>query len=78
MIMATFVERHDFAGKTVFPVVTYAVSGLATPPTTTSACAPARASVRGLRFAVSGYGRPGRRSTGGEAGRVHKIEPFAP
>jgi len=28
MIMATFTERYDFAGKTAFPAVTYAVSGL--------------------------------------------------
>ena len=28
MIMATFAERYDFAGKRVLPVVTYAVSGL--------------------------------------------------
>ncbi len=28
MIMSTFAERFDFAGKTVFPLVTYAVSGL--------------------------------------------------
>jgi flavodoxin len=28
MIMTTFVEQFDFAGKTVFPLVTYAVSGL--------------------------------------------------
>jgi flavodoxin len=28
MIMSTFADRYDFAGKTVFPVVTYAVSGL--------------------------------------------------
>jgi flavodoxin len=27
MIMRTFAEGHDFAGKTVLPVVTYAVSG---------------------------------------------------
>jgi flavodoxin len=30
MIMATFAERFDFAGKTIFPFVTYAVSGLGT------------------------------------------------
>jgi HAMP domain-containing protein len=30
MIMSTFVEQFDFAGKTVLPVVTYAVSGLGT------------------------------------------------
>ena len=30
MIMSTFVESHDFTGKTIFPVVTYAVSGLGT------------------------------------------------
>jgi len=28
MIMLTFLESHDFAGKTVLPFVTYAVSGL--------------------------------------------------
>jgi flavodoxin len=30
MIMSTFVEGFDFTGKTVFPVTTYAVSGLGT------------------------------------------------
>jgi flavodoxin len=30
MIMRTFAERHDFTGKTVLPVTTYAVSGLGT------------------------------------------------
>lgn len=30
MIMSTFAERHDFSGKTVLPVTTYAVSGLGT------------------------------------------------
>jgi flavodoxin len=30
MIMSTFVEHFTFAGKTVFPFVTYAVSGLGT------------------------------------------------
>jgi flavodoxin len=28
MIMSTFVENFDFSGKTVFPLVTYAVSGM--------------------------------------------------
>jgi len=28
MIMSTFIEAYDFAGKTVLPLVTYAVSGL--------------------------------------------------
>ncbi len=32
MIMSTFAERHDFTGKTVHPVTTYAVSGLGTAP----------------------------------------------
>jgi flavodoxin len=32
MIMSTFAERYDFAGKTVHPVTTYAMSGLATTP----------------------------------------------
>jgi flavodoxin len=30
MIMSTFVERYDFAGKTVHPVTTHAMSGLGT------------------------------------------------
>jgi flavodoxin len=32
MIMSTFAESYDFAGKTVFPVTTYAMSGLGTTP----------------------------------------------
>jgi hypothetical protein len=32
MIMTTFAERHDFSGKTVHPVTTYAMSGLGTTP----------------------------------------------
>jgi hypothetical protein len=32
MIMSTFAERYDFAGKTVFPVTTYAMSRLGTTP----------------------------------------------
>ena len=28
MIMTTFTDDHDFAGKTILPFVTYAVSGL--------------------------------------------------
>jgi flavodoxin len=31
MIMTTFAESYDFAGKTVHPVTTYAMSGLGTP-----------------------------------------------
>ena len=30
MIMTTFVESHDFTGKTVYPVTTHAMSGLGT------------------------------------------------
>ena len=32
MIMTTFTERYDFAGKTVHPVTTYAMSGLGSTP----------------------------------------------
>jgi flavodoxin len=32
MIMRTFADSHDFTGKTVLPVVTYAVSGLGRAP----------------------------------------------
>jgi hypothetical protein len=39
MIMTTFAEGFDFTGKTVFPFVTYAVSGLgATVRNYTAAC----------------------------------------
>ncbi len=30
MIMSTFAESHDFAGKTVYPITTHAMSGLGT------------------------------------------------
>jgi len=32
MIMSTFADSYDFAGKTVYPVTTYAMSGLGTTP----------------------------------------------
>lgn len=32
MLMTTFTESYDFAGKTVHPVTTYAMSGLGTTP----------------------------------------------
>ena len=32
MIMTTFVERYHFAGKTVHPITTHAMSGLGTTP----------------------------------------------
>jgi flavodoxin len=32
MIMTTFADSYDFAGKTVFPITTYAMSGLGTTP----------------------------------------------
>ncbi len=32
MIMSTFAESYDFTGKTVYPVTTYAMSGLGTTP----------------------------------------------
>jgi flavodoxin len=32
MIMTTFAERYDFAGKTVHPITTFAMSGLGTTP----------------------------------------------
>jgi flavodoxin len=45
MIMSTFAESHDFAGTTVRPFVTYAVSGLgSTERVYTEACAGARIS----------------------------------
>jgi flavodoxin len=32
MIMSTFADSHDVAGKTIYPVTTYAMSGLGTTP----------------------------------------------
>ena len=40
MIMSTFTERYDFTGKTVFPLVTYAVSGLGRAPQVYTASCP--------------------------------------
>jgi flavodoxin len=40
MIMTTFLEGHDFAGKTVHPFVTYAVSGLGRTEATYAAALP--------------------------------------
>ncbi|MFI9848179.1 flavodoxin [Nonomuraea sp. NPDC051941] len=40
MIMRTFAESLDFTGKTVLPVVTYAVSGLGTTPEEYAAACP--------------------------------------
>jgi hypothetical protein len=41
MIMTTFTEALDFAGKTVHPVTTHAMSGLERPSATTPSRAPA-------------------------------------
>jgi flavodoxin len=48
MIMTTFAEGFDFAGKTVFPVVTYAVSGLGTTERDYAASCPSAAIGEGL------------------------------
>jgi len=32
MIMLTFADAYDFTGKTVYPITTYAMSGLGTAP----------------------------------------------
>ena len=48
MIMSTFAERLDFTGKTILPVVTYAVSGLGTTARDYAAACPGRAIGEGL------------------------------
>ncbi len=48
MIMSTFAERYDFAGKTIFPVTTYAMSGLGTTPEDYAASCPGATIRRGL------------------------------
>jgi flavodoxin len=48
MIMSTFAEHYDFAGKTIFPVTTYAVSGLGTTPQDYAASCPGATIRRGL------------------------------
>jgi flavodoxin len=52
MIMSTFAESHDFTGKTIFPVTTYAMSGLGTTPEDYAALCP-RATI-GCGLAVQG------------------------
>jgi Flavodoxin len=45
MIMSMFVESLDFSGKTIYPFVTYAVSGLGSTERDYAASAP-RATIR--------------------------------
>jgi hypothetical protein len=52
MIMSTFVESFDFSGKTLYPFVTCAVSGLGSTERDYAASAP-RATI-GQGFAVRG------------------------
>ena len=65
MIMTTFTERYDFAGKTVHPVTTYAMSGLGTPPRTTRGSAAVHASAPASRSAARKHARPALTSTPG-------------
>jgi hypothetical protein len=58
MIIRTFVESVDLSGRTVFPFVTYAVSRLARPSTTTRGLCPRSAIGEG--FAVRGEVQNGR------------------
>ncbi|GAB4051438.1 flavodoxin [Catellatospora paridis] len=48
MIMSTFAESHDFAGKTVHPVTTYAMSGLGTTERDYAASCPGATIAAGL------------------------------
>ncbi len=48
MIMSTFVESHDFTGKTILPFTTHAVSGLAGAPADYRAAAPTATIGEGL------------------------------
>ena len=70
MIMATFAERYDFSGKIVFPVVTYAVSGLGTVPDDYERLCDGARIGQGLAVRGERSGQPARSSTRGCAGRV--------
>ncbi len=48
MIMATFAERFDFTGKTIFPFTTYAMSGLGTTMRDYAASCPGATTGEGL------------------------------
>jgi hypothetical protein len=48
MIMATFVENHDFTGKTIHPVTTHAMSGLGTTAQDYTKSCPGAAIAEGL------------------------------
>jgi hypothetical protein len=52
MIMTTFTEALDFSGKTVYPITTYAMSGLGT--TERDYAASCRAATVGEGLAVQG------------------------
>ena len=68
MIMTTFAERYDFAGKTVHPVTTHAMSGLGTTPEDYARDVPRRAHRR----------RPGGPRRGGALGRRGRRRVAAP
>jgi len=58
-IMLTFVERYDFAGKTILPFTTHAMSGLGTAPQEYASAAPQATigpglAVRGEEVAAAG------------------------
>jgi flavodoxin len=60
MILSTFTEAHDFTGKTVLPLVTYAVSGLGrTAEVYTASC---RGATLGEGLAVRGEQASGSRA----------------
>jgi hypothetical protein len=54
MIMTTFLDSHDFAGRTIRPFVTYAVSGLGRTETVYSSALPAARLERGLAIQTAG------------------------
>ena len=70
MIMTTFAERYDFAGKTVHPITTHAMSGLGTTPEDYGRDCRAHASPPASRSAASRHAQPARTSTRGCAAHV--------
>jgi flavodoxin len=75
MIMSTFVESLDFSGKTLYPFVTHAVSGLVQPNATMPPRHPAPRSAMVSRYAAKRSNQPRPSPRSGCAGSAYGPEP---
>jgi Flavodoxin len=75
MIMSTFVESWDFSGKTLYPFVTYAVSGNGSTEREYAPRHQAQRSAKVSRYAAKRCTQPCRRPRSGCAGFATRLSP---